>query len=133
MNSAYRSRLRLTSSSRRTWRVVVFGCLDGAFSSDNCFAPFFFRCAVRLALQAVCSDLCTRTKHGTAHFGAGGSDPVVGGCKPPTTGSLPPFLVFCPRADVTRCIYVSALLSRTCDWAGLDLGTEAVPEVRRTS
>src|SRR6185312_5740851 len=96
MNSAYRSRLRLTSSSRRTWRVVVFGCLDGAFSSDNCFAPFFFRCAVRLALQAVCSDLCTRTKHGTAHFGAGGSDPrnVWAAASRTRRGRSRPFLCF---------------------------------------
>src|SRR5208337_4340287 len=40
MNSAYPSTLRLTSSSRRTCRVVVFGCLDGAFRSAMCFLSF---------------------------------------------------------------------------------------------
>src|SRR6185437_11141496 len=76
MNSAYRSRLRLTSSSRRTWRVVVFGCLDGAFSSDNGVPPYALWCVLRPALQTVCSDLCTRTKHGHASCVTGGSDPT---------------------------------------------------------
>src|SRR5712691_9555565 len=40
MNSAYMSRLCRTSSSRRTWRVEVFGCFDGAFSSAKCFSSF---------------------------------------------------------------------------------------------
>jgi hypothetical protein len=45
--------------------------------SGNCFAPFLFRGVVRLALQVVCSDLCTRTKHGPERLGAGGSDPTT--------------------------------------------------------
>src|SRR5437016_11636721 len=42
MNSAYMSRLCLTSSSRRTGRVEVFGCFDGAFSSAKCFSSFHY-------------------------------------------------------------------------------------------
>jgi hypothetical protein len=40
MKSAYLSRLSLTSSSKRTWRVVVFGCFDGAFKSAKRFFSF---------------------------------------------------------------------------------------------
>ncbi len=63
MNSAYLSRLRLTSSSKRTCRVVVFGCFDGAFSSAKCFSSFRHRDVLQPPLQNVCSYSCTRAKH----------------------------------------------------------------------
>src|SRR5213082_3359159 len=76
MNSAYLSKLCRTSSSSRTCRVVVFGCFDGAFRSAKRFPPFGIRDALRPALQNVCSDSCTRPKHGPELLGAGGSDPT---------------------------------------------------------
>src|SRR5580704_18112880 len=41
------------------------------------FLLSLFRGVVRLALQVVCSDLCTRTKHGPERLGAAGSDPTT--------------------------------------------------------
>src|SRR5439155_5827408 len=76
MNSAYLSKLCRTSSSSRTCRVVVFGCFDGAFRSAKRFPPFGVRDALRPALQAACSDCCTRAKHGHASCVTGGSDPT---------------------------------------------------------
>jgi len=60
MNSAYLSRLCLTSSSKRTCRLVVFGCFDGASEVPSSSPPFVIGRALQPGLQNVCSALCTR-------------------------------------------------------------------------
>jgi hypothetical protein len=61
------------------------------------FLLSLFRGVVRLALQVVCSDLCTRTKHGPERLGAGGNSPrALGRLKAAQSGVLPPVLGFFP-------------------------------------
>src|SRR5206468_11205293 len=97
MNSAYLSKLCRTSSSSRTCRVVVFGCFDGAFRSAKRFPPFGIRDALRPALQTVCSDSCTRPKHGPELLGAGGggAHEILAGERRPIRGRFPPSYGFC--------------------------------------
>src|SRR5260370_25366114 len=99
MNSAYLCKLCLTSSSKRTCRVVVFGCLDGALSSakslfsflhSSCITPCITNCLLRFLHGAKTRPRATRGGGGRSHH-------IFGGCKAPKEGVLPPpFLVFSP-------------------------------------
>ena len=110
-----------------------FGCFDGAFSSGNCFPPFLFRGVVRLALQTVCSDLCTRTKHGPERLGAGGSDPTTFWAAESRTkwGRSRPSECFV-RVQMSPVSFTHPLFFEE-SVVGLvgDFGTEAAPEVPR--
>src|SRR5580692_8203495 len=59
------------------------------------------------------------------HFG-------LGGWKPPKVGSLPPILVFLPRAFVTSLSYAFAFLGRTCCSGLGELRGEVALELPRT-
>src|SRR5438132_5372934 len=67
MNFAYLSRLCLTSSAKRTCRVVVFGCFDGAFSSAKCFSSFRYSRSHYIPHYNLHSfESCRQLKHGHA-------------------------------------------------------------------
>src|SRR5260370_6868772 len=64
------------------------------------FPPFVIRGALQLALQNVCSDSCTRPKHGAELLGAGRGGPpkfLAAGSPQKLRASLPP-LSFSPPA-----------------------------------
>src|SRR5438876_60390 len=92
MNSSYLSSSCLTFSSRRTWRVVVFGCFDGAFRSAKCFSPFPFP---RLIARCITSCLlrllhAAKTLSRDEREGRERPQRILGGRRPSRMGSLPP-------------------------------------------
>src|SRR5271163_3744208 len=53
----------------------------------------------------------------------------LGGWKPPKVGSLPPFLVFCPRAVSLPSLYASAYFSSACRASPSKAAPKAEPKV----
>src|SRR5439155_5929919 len=98
MNSAYLSKLCLTSSFKRTCRIVVFGCFDGAFRSAMCFLSLHHSwCITTCITKCLLRFLhAAKTRPRAARGGRERAHPNLGGWKPPKVGSLPPHLVVLP-------------------------------------
>src|SRR6266478_2766826 len=89
MNSAYLSRLHLTSSSKRTCSVVVFGCFDGAFRSAKCFSSFRHSWCITTCITKCLLRFLHAGKHGPELLGAGAIPRNFGRLKAPKSGVAP--------------------------------------------
>src|SRR5947209_1008595 len=74
-NSAYFVSVDRASSSSRSCKTVVFGCLGGAFRTGIETHSSFCSESFPSAYKIDCFSVCTRAKHGPEQLGVGGSDP----------------------------------------------------------
>ena len=112
---------------------MVLGCLGGAFKTAIEVRSFLYSRSLLLCIGVDYISVCTRAKHGHRSLVTGGSDPtdLLGGSARTKVGSLPPILVFCPRAELSPSFYASGYFSRPCRSTAPKTGWKGRPKVDR--